>query len=78
MAVDLVAKEVCYHNSCRRAYSYQASRKSQEQSKIDEAARKAVINIRKEAMDSTTSYIEAHVIENKEVYFNHNNQTLFI
>ena len=78
MAVDLVAKEACYHNSCRKSYSYQASRKSQEQSKIDEAARQAVINIRKQAMDSTTSYIEAHVIENKEVYLNHNNQTLFI
>ena len=70
MGVDLVAKEACYHNSCRKSYSYQANRQS-EQSKLDASARQRVINIRKQAMDSTTAYIEAHVIENKEVYFNH-------
>jgi hypothetical protein len=73
LGVDLVAKEGRYHNSCRKAYSYQAaviSRRLSEQSanatSINSQRKTAV---RKNAFDATTSYIEAHIFINEEVCY---------
>ena len=72
LGVDLVAKEGRYHNSCRKAYSYQAvviTRRLSEQSQKATSNSQRISAIRKNAFDSTTSYIEAHIFNNEEVCY---------
>jgi hypothetical protein len=67
--IDLVAKEGRYHNTCRKEYAYKAQAKRKVREVNENCERQKNVNIRKEAFDSTTAFIQSHVIDKEQVNF---------
>jgi len=66
--VDLTAKEGRYHNSCRKDYAKLAVAKAKSSKEKEVSDRNRTMEIRKHSVDLIISFLQLHVVDNKEVY----------
>ncbi|KAI9564747.1 hypothetical protein GHT06_008488 [Daphnia sinensis] len=67
-SLEFVCKEVMYHNSCRKKYSYEARASLMKKESERQSHRLNLREIKEKAFETTVQFIQSHVLEKREVH----------
>lgn len=67
-SLEFVCKEVVYHNSCRKKYSYDARASLKKKESQSQTNRLKLREITEKAFETTVQFVQSHVLEKREVH----------